>query len=68
MVRPNPEIISIIQENMILKVNDCPLSNNLASHPYSGFVIGNTVTNIVTALYPYKRPRIRNNRLNTINL
>ena len=52
----------------MVTVRDSPLSDNLGSHPYSGLVIGNTVTNIVTALYPYKRPRIRNNRLSTINL
>ena len=68
MVRPNPEMILIARDNMMVTVRDSPLSDNLGSHPYSGLVIGKTVTNIVTALYPYKRPRIRNNRLNTINL
>ena len=68
MVRPNPEMILIARENMIPTVRDSPFSDNLGSHPYSGLVTGNTVTNIVTALYPNKRPRRRNNLLSTINL
>ena len=68
MVRPNPEMILIARDNIMVTVRDSPLSDNLGSHPYSGLVTGNTVTNIVTALYPYKRPRSRNNLRSTINL